>query len=303
MRNSHIVILLIAGAFAAFIYLSCSDPVANPADDLEGEFRNMNPKYTGQLIYGYNLGCRYPCWSYFLDTVPVQFDFRTIDFVGSQAAVYGALDTMICDGEQVPYIFADSIIEEQSDSQFVEVAGHIIPAPYFEFGCSDFRLVTECDTIDFQPRELLLDTLPDDETPLADYIGYELELTGYFWEQACHHRLAVTEVAALESEVVSPGFLLECDTVDLGCDRYAFLAWLPGINWLGRYSLDTDLDLSGFLPTDTLPPDTCWAVLVYGRMVYPKPFVSVYPVLALDSIFCVEQPDCTAVIRDDPRRL
>lgn len=284
---------LIVALFASILLLltGCSDPASDSSGDLENQLKDQFPHYTGLLRYAFDDRCELPCWEFYLDTLPIAFNFNTVDFVGSQATVWGPIDTAICNGHLVARIFADSVVFAQSDSQIVDLVGRIYRAPYSEFGCSDYRFITECDTFDFQTKEALLDTLEDSSQPLSGLVGYLVEMTAQYWERACHHRLAVIDAAGIEEERSAVGRVVQCDSTLPGCGGdFVLLGRGDSLNWRGVYSLESNIDLYTYLFADS--------IAAYGRTAYPKPFVTGYPVLRLDSLtaFTSEPVDCVTVI-------
>jgi hypothetical protein len=284
--------LLLIG-LALLLIATCSDPATDPSDELEDQLWDKNPNYSGQLLYGFDQRCALPCWRYFVDTVPVQFNFTDIDFIGAQVTAWGPWDTTVCNGRSIAYIFGDSVVFEQADSQIVTITGRIYPEPYNEFGCNDFRFVTECDTFDFQLKEDLLDTLEDNPQPLIGLIGYLVDMTAQYWEKRCHNRLAVIEAIGIEEKRSAVGNIYQCDSTLPGCGGdYVLLGGADSLNWRGVYSLDSETDLYEYIFSDS--------VAVFGRTRYPKPFESNYPVLGLDSliVYFEEPADCVMVIRE-----
>ncbi|MFH2056694.1 MAG: hypothetical protein ABIJ61_12100 [bacterium] len=276
---------------------ACSDPATDPSDELKDQLKAKNPNYSGQLRYNYDRRCELPCWSYFVDTVPVAFDFTTIGYIGAQVTAWGPWDTTICNGTNIGYIFADSVVFEQADSQLTTLTGRIIPQPYYEYGCNSYRFTTDCDTFDFQLKEDLLDTLEDNLQPLTELVGYLVELSAQYWDKQCHNRLAVIAAIGIEEERAAVGRLYQCDSTLPGCGGdYVLVGRNTPENWLGVYSLESASDLYEYLFADS--------IAVWGWTVYPKPFASNYPVLGLDSlrVFLEEPIDCVLVIRGEKAR-
>ena len=283
---------------AMLLLAACSDSATDASEDLQEQLDEKNPHISGQLRYNYDRRCELPCWRFFVDTLPIAYDFSGVDYIGAQVTAWGPFDTVTCNGHTVVQVFADSVVFEHSDSLVVTLQGRIETPLYVEFGCNDLRFVTDCDTFDYQLKEALLDTLEDDTAPLLGLAGYLVQLEAQYWEQGCHNRMAVIDAIGIPEERSAVGRLFQCDSTLPGCGGdYVLVGGNLPDNWRGVYSLQSSLDLYQYLFTDSIQ--------VWGSTVFPKPFATNYPVLGLDSLaaYFPEPADCLLVIRvDEPRR-